>query len=170
MNKFELVRGQTFWEVVFFTGSLDNTSDSHNSKKQKKRPSRSQSSSQTSTAVPIHVDFKCVTININRFSEEKWKHMLSLPVIQSVSVIILTEHHLLGTFRPKEVIDSGRIIRTLVGVPKRRGKQHQNRGGVAILYRNASHLKVEQHHITDWANGSFHQAVSWTVKSPLIAR
>jgi len=74
--------------------SLDNTSDSHNSKKQKNRPSGSQSSTQTSTAVPTHIDFKCVTININGFSEEKWKYILSLPIIQSVSVIILTEHHL----------------------------------------------------------------------------
>ena len=150
--------------------SLDNTSDSHNSKKQKKRPSGSLSSSQTSTAVPTHVDFKCVTININRFSEEKWKYTLSLLIIQSVSVIIVTEHHLPGTFRPKEVMDSGWNIRAVAGVTKRRGKQHQHRGGVAIWYRDASNLKVEQHRITDGANGSSHQAVSWTIKSPLIAR
>jgi len=85
-------------------------------------------------------------------------------------VIILTEHHLSGTFRPKEVIDSGWNIRAVAGVPKRRGKQHQHRGGVAILYRDASNLKVEQHRITDGANGSSHQAVSWTIKSPLVAR
>jgi len=78
--------------------------------------------------------FKCVTININRFSEEKWKYVLCLPIIQSVSVIILTEHHLSGTFRPKEVINSGWNIRAVVGVPKRRGKQNQHMGGVAILY------------------------------------
>ena len=53
---------------------------------------------------------------------------------------------------------------------KQRGKQHQHRGGVAILYRDASNLKVEQHRITDAANGSSHQAVSWTIRSPLIAR
>jgi len=148
--------------------SLDNTSDSHNSKKQKKRPSGSLSSSQTSTAVPTHVDFKCVTININRFSEEKWKYISSLPIIQSVSVIILTKHHLSGTFRPQEVIDSGWNIRAVV--PKQRRKQHQHRGGVAILYRDASNLKVDQHRINDRANGYSHQAVSWTIKSPLIAR
>jgi len=85
-------------------------------------------------------------------------------------VIILTEHHLSGTFRPKEVIDSGWNIRAVVGVPKRRGTQHQHRGGVAILYRDASNLKVEQHRITDGANGSSHQAVPWTIKSPLVAR
>jgi len=140
--------------------SLDNTSDFLNSKKQKKQPSGSQSSAQTSTAVPTHVDFKCVTININRFLEEKWKYILSLPIIQSVSVIILTEQHLSGTFRPKEVIDSGWNIRAVAGVPKRRGKQHQHRGGVAILYRDASNLMVEQYRIMDGANGSSHQAVS----------
>jgi len=86
--------------------SLDNTSDTHDSKKQKKRPSRSLSSSQISTAVPTHVDFKCVTININGFAEEKWKYILNLPIIQSVCVIILTEHHLSGTFRPEKVMDS----------------------------------------------------------------
>ena len=95
---------------------------------------------------------------------------MSLSIIQSVSVIILTEHHLSGTFRPKKVIDSGWNIRAVAGVPKRRGKQHQHRGGVAILYRDASNLKVEQHRITDGANGSSHQAVSWTIKSPLVAR
>jgi len=44
-------------------------------------------------------------------------------------VIILTEHHLSGTFRPKEKIDSGWNILAAAGVPKRRGKQHQH--GVA---------------------------------------
>jgi hypothetical protein len=107
---------------------------------------------------------------MNGFSEEKWKCILSLPIIQSVSVIILTEHHLSGTFRPKEVIDIGWNIWAVAGVPKRRGKQYQHRGGVAILYRDASNLKVEQHRITDGANGSSHQAVSWTMKSPLISR
>jgi len=67
------------------------------------------------------------------------------------------------------LIDSGWNIRAVAGVPKRRSKQHQHRGGVAILYRSASNLKVEQHRITDGANGSSHQAVSWTIHSPLIA-
>ena len=111
--------------------NLDHTSDFHKSKKQKQKPSGSQSFSQTSTAVPTHVDFKCVTININGFSEEKWKQILSLPIIQSILVIILTEHHLSGTFRPKEVIDSGWNIWAVARVPKRRGIQHQHRGGVA---------------------------------------
>jgi len=81
----------------------------------------------------------------------------------------LTEHHLSATFRPKELIDSGWNIRAVAGVPKRRSKQHQHRGGVAILYRNTSNLKIEQHRITDGSNGSSHQAVSWTIHSPLIA-
>jgi len=38
------------------------------------------------------------------------------------------------------------------------------------LYRDASNLKVKQHRITDGANGSSHQAVSWTIRLPLIAR
>jgi len=92
-----------------------------------------------------------------------------LPVIQSVSVIILTAHHLSAYFRPKELIDSGWNIRAVAGVQKRRSKQHQHRGDVAILYRNASNLKIEQHRITDGSNGSSHQAVSWTIHSPLIA-
>jgi len=41
---------------------------------------------------------------------------------------------------------------------------------VAILYQDASNLKVEQHRITDGANSSSHQAVSWTIELPLIAR
>jgi len=129
--------------------NLDKIFSSHNSKKKKQQPSDSQSSSQTSTANSTHVDFRCVTINTNGFAEEKWKYILSLPIIKNVSVIILTEHHLSGTFRPKEVIDRGWNIRAVAGVPKRRGKQHQHRGGVAILYRDASNLKVEQHRITD---------------------
>ena len=38
-----------------------------------------------------------------------------------------------------------------------------------LLYRNASNLKIEQHRITDGSNGSSHQAVPWTIHSPLIA-
>ena len=41
---------------------------------------------------------------------------------------------------------------------------------MTILYRDASNLKVGQHCITNGANESSHQAVSWTIKSPLIAR
>jgi len=40
---------------------------------------------------------------------------------------------------------------------------------VAILYRNTENLKLEQHRITDGANGSSHQAAAWTIRSPLIA-
>ena len=40
---------------------------------------------------------------------------------------------------------------------------------MAILYRNAANLKIEQTRITDGANGFSHQAVSWTIRSPLIA-
>jgi len=113
--------------------NLDKTSSSHNSKEQKRQTSDSQSSSQTSTAAPTHVDFQCVTININGFGEEKWKYILSLPIIKNVSVIILTEPHLSSTFRPKEVFVISWHIRAVAGVPKRRGKQHQHRGGVAIF-------------------------------------
>jgi len=61
------------------------------------------------------------------------------------------------------------IYGAVAGVPKRRGKQRQHRGGVAILYRDAANLKIEQRRITDGANGFLHQAVSWTIRSPLIA-
>ena len=37
------------------------------------------------------------------------------------------------------------------------------------MYRNAPNLKIEQQRITDGSNGSSHQAVSWTIHSPLIA-
>jgi len=150
------------------TNNSDTMSDSQCNKKQKQTPSHRQCDSQSSVSPCTHVDFKCVTININGFSEEKWKYILSLSVIQSVSVIILTEHHLSATFRPKELIDSEWNIRSVAGVLKRRSKQHQHRGGVAILYRNTSNLKIEQHRITDGLNGSSHQAVSWTIHSPLI--
>jgi len=113
----------------------DTMSDSQCNKKQKQKQTHRECDSQSSVSPCTHVDFKCVTININGFSEEKWKYILILPVIQSVLVIILTEHPLSATFRPKELIDSGWNIRAVVGVPKRRSKQHQHRGGVAILYR-----------------------------------
>jgi len=102
------------------TNNPDTTSDFQCNKKQKQTPSHRQCHSQSSVSPSTHVDFKCVTININRFSEDKWKYILSLPVIQSVSVIILTEHHLSATFRQKELIDSGWNIRAAAGVPKRR--------------------------------------------------
>ena len=151
------------------TNTSDTMSDSQCNKKQKQIHSHRQCDPQPSVSPCTHVDFKCVTININGFSEEKWKYILSLPVIQSVSVIILTEHHLSATFRPKELIDSGWNIRAVAGVPKRRSKQHQHRGGVVILYRNASNFKIEQNRVTDGSNGSSHQAVSWTIHSSLIA-
>jgi len=116
------------------TSRPDDAPDSPGSKKQKLTSTHLSSHPQSSTGLSSHVDFKCVTININRFSEEKWKYILSLQITKSVSVIILTEHHLSATFRPKEVIDSGWIIRAVAGVPKRRSKQPQHRGGVAILY------------------------------------
>jgi len=112
----------------------DDVPDSPGSKKQKLTSTHLPSNPQSSTGLPSHVDFRCVSININGFSEEKWKFILGLPIIKSVSVIILTEHHLSATFRAKEVIDSGWNIRVVTGVPKRRSKQHQHRGGVAILY------------------------------------
>jgi len=58
--------------------NLDKTSSSHNSQKQKQQPSGSQSSSQTSTAAPTHVNFQCVTVNINGFAEEKWTLLLNV--------------------------------------------------------------------------------------------
>jgi len=134
----------------------DTTSDFQCNKKQKQTPSHQQCHSQSSVSSSTHVDFKCVTININGFSEEKWKYILSLPVIQSVSVIILTENLLSATFCKKKRIDSGWNIQAVAGVLKRRSKQHQHRGGVAILYRNASNLKIDQHSITDGSNGSSH--------------
>ena len=89
-------------------------------KKQKQKHSHRECDPQSSVSSCTYVDFNCVTININGFSEEKWKYIL----IQSVSVIILTEHHLSATFRPEELIDSGWNIRAVAGVPKRRSKQH----------------------------------------------
>ena len=115
------------------TNNPDTMSDSQFNKKQKQTPSHRQCHSQSSVSPSTHVDFKCVKININGFSEEKWKYILSLPVIQSLSVIILTEHHP----PPKQLIDSGWNIRAVAGVPKQRSRHHQHRGGVAILYRNA---------------------------------
>jgi len=150
------------------TDTPNTTSDSQCNKKQKQKHSHRECDSQSSVSSCIYVDFKCLTININGFSEEKWKYILSPPGILSVSVIILTEHHLSATFRPKELIDSGWNIRAVAGIPKRRSKQHQHRGGVAILYRSASNLKIEQHRITDGSNGSSHQTVSWTIHSPLL--
>ena len=85
--------------------------------------SGAQSPSQPSVASPCHVDFKCVTINIDRFSKEKWKYILGLLILQSASVIILTEHHVSGTFRPKKMIDSKLNIRAVAGVPKRTSKR-----------------------------------------------
>jgi len=116
------------------TCDLDTMPESHGNKKQKHTPLPLQSHPQSLAVLSTHVDFKCVTIIINGFSEEKWKYILSSPVIKSVSSIVLTEHHLSATFRPKEVIESGWNIRAVAGVLKRTSKQHQHRGGVAILY------------------------------------
>jgi len=110
----------------------DSTPKSHGNQKQKQTPSPLQSHPQSSAILSTHVHFKCVTININRFLEEKCKYILSLPVMKSVSVIILTEHHLSATFRPKEAIDSGWNIRAVAGVPKRRTTPTQGWGGNSV--------------------------------------
>jgi len=88
------------------TCNLDNTSELPCNKKQKQAPSHQHCHPQSSVVPCTHVHIKCVTININGSSEEKWKleYILSLPVIQRVPVIILTQHHLSATFRPKELI------------------------------------------------------------------
>jgi len=53
------------------TNNPDTTPDFQCNKKQKQTPSHRQCSSQSSLSPSTHVDFKCVTININGFSEEK---------------------------------------------------------------------------------------------------
>jgi len=73
------------------TNHPDNTSDSHSNKQ---TPLDLQFALQSSTALPTYVDFKCVTMNINGISEEKWKYFLSLPVIKIYVRNYLTEHHL----------------------------------------------------------------------------
>ena len=49
----------------------DSTPEYRGNKKQKQTPSPLQSHPQSLAVLSAHVDFKCVTININRFSEEK---------------------------------------------------------------------------------------------------
>jgi len=140
-----------------------NTSEFRANKKEKQIPSGILSASQPSTAAqlptasPCHLDFKCVKMNISRFSKEKWS-IMSLPIVRSVSVIIVTEYHLSATFRTDEVIDTSRKM-----------KQQHHWSGVAILYRDDANLEIEQYRITDGTNGSSHQAVSWTTQCPLIS-
>jgi len=50
-----------------------------------------------------------VTININGLSEAKWKYILNLPVMKSVSVIISTEHHLSATSARKKCLTADGI-------------------------------------------------------------
>jgi len=81
----------------------------------------------------------------------------------------MTEHHLSSTFRPVEIVESGCSIQQVAGVQKRWSRQHEYRGGVAILTRDAAGLHVEQTRVIDVFSASLHQAVSWNISSDILA-
>jgi len=61
----------------------------------------------------------------------------------------MTEHYLSSIFRPVEIVESGWSIQQVAGVQKRRSRQHEYRGGVAILTRDEAGLHVEQTRVID---------------------
>ena len=89
-------------------------------KKQKKNPPDPNDSAPSSPHrdISTHIEFTCVTININGFTPKKWKYILSLPAVKTAAIIIITEHHLSATFQPKEVVDSGWNVHAVAGIPK----------------------------------------------------
>ena len=48
-----------------------------------------------------------LTVNINGMNPKKWKHITQMKSYPKTSLIVLTEHHLSGKFRPAEVAASG---------------------------------------------------------------
>ena len=81
----------------------------------------------------------------------------------------MTEHHLSSTFRPVEIVESGWSIHQVARVQKRRSRQHEYRGGVAILTRDETGLHVKQTRVMDGSSASPHQAVSWKISSDTLA-
>jgi len=95
--------------------------------------------------------------------------LCNLSCFKNLDIIIMTEHHLSSTFRPVEIVESGWSIQQVAGVQKRWSRQHEYRGGVAILTRDAAGLHVEQTRVIDGFSASLHQAVSWNISSDILA-
>ena len=66
----------------------------------------------------------------------------------------MTEHHLSSSFRPVEILQSGWSIQQVAGVQKRWSRQHEYRGRVAILTRDAAGPHVQQTRVIDGSSVS----------------
>lgn len=109
-------------------------------------------------------------LNIRTFSEAKWKKLQNYTFFKDLDVIILTEHHLPSTFRPKEVVTDGWTFRSVSGPTMTGPLAHLHRGGIAILTRQSRNLSVKQVTVADPASGFMHQAATWTLTSPNLTR
>ena len=88
-------------------------------------------------------------VNLEGHSKAKWTYLCNVSCFKNLDIIIMTEHHLSSTFHPVEIVEGGWSIQQVAGVQKRRSRQHDYRGGVAILTRNEAGLHVEQTRVID---------------------
>jgi len=139
-----------------------NSTQNQNNTKQKQ-------SASTSSLTPPSKMIRILTVNIDGHSKAKWTYLCNLSCFKNLDFNIMTEHHLSSTFRPVEIVESGWSIQQVGGVYKRRSRQHEYRGGVAILTRNEAGLHVEQTRVIDGSSASPHQAVSWKISSDNLA-
>jgi len=112
---------------------------------------------------------RILSINMDGHSQVKWTYLCNLSYFKNLHIIIMTEHHLSSPFRPVEIVESGWSIQQVSRVQKRRSRQHEYRGGVAILTRDAAGLDVEQTRVIYGSSASPHQVVSWNISSHNLA-
>jgi len=112
---------------------------------------------------------RILTVDIDGQSKAKWTYLCNLSCLKNLDMIIMTEHQLSSTFRPVEIVESGWSIQQVASVQKRRSRQHENRGGVAILKRDEAGLHVNQTRVIDGSSASPHQAVSEKISSDNLA-
>ena len=121
-----------------------------------------------SALLPQDQEINFLTFNVNGHKPHKWKYITQLSAYKSLDIILLTEYHLSTRFRPQEIVNSGWSVHAVPGPPKTGPNKFNYRGGLALLVRDSSNLKVKQNVIVSGTTGSVHQAATWTLTSPLL--
>jgi len=142
------------------SGAETNSQQNPSNSTQNQNNEKQKQSASTSYPSPPSRMIKILTVNIDGHSKAKGTYLCNLSCFKTLDIIIMTKHHLSSTFCPVEIVESGWSIQQVAGLQKRRSRQHEYRGGVAILTRDEVGLHVKQTRVIDGSSASPHQAVS----------
>ena len=130
------------------------------------RPSAHRSSGSQSS-IPS-TNLQILTINVNGWSKVKWNSIKRSLGFDNLDVIVLTEHHLSGTYCPAEIVKDGWDCSFVAG-PLLQNHGNRFQGGVAILTKNSSNLTLQKRAVIDYTSGFRHQAATWTLTGPSLS-